>query len=166
MKGDRGDVGPTGAQGMKGDRGDVGPTGAQGMKGDKGDVGPTGAQGMKGDKGDVGPTGAQGMKGDQGEQGPTGPPGTGGTGGSGVVYIFSSDQTVSSNRFLGQGNQAVDSAGGFTSVAQVMHKNATITGLVFSTKGHMEASNMVPPTATVYTRPKNTADTVAQRLVP
>lgn len=48
---------------LKGDKGDVGATGAQGVKGDKGDVGATGAQGVqgdKGDKGDVGATGAQG----------------------------------------------------------------------------------------------------------
>src|SRR5690606_37270573 len=66
LKGDKGDVGATGAQGVKGDKGDVGATGAQGVqgyKGDKGDEGATGAQGVQGDKGDIGTTGAQGGEG-------------------------------------------------------------------------------------------------------
>lgn len=60
VKGDTGDTGAQGPQGLKGD------TGAKGDKGDKGDTGATGA---KGDKGD---TGAQGLKGDKGNPGERG----------------------------------------------------------------------------------------------
>jgi hypothetical protein len=60
LKGDTGDAGATGAQGLKGDTGDAGATGAQGLKGDTGDG--RGAQGLKGDTGDAGATGAQGLK--------------------------------------------------------------------------------------------------------
>ncbi|MCB1098558.1 MAG: tail fiber domain-containing protein [Verrucomicrobiae bacterium] len=98
-KGDPGAAGPqgiAGAPGLKGDKGDTGATGpqgiagAQGPKGDKGDagaVGPagpqgtTGAQGAKGDKGDPGPAGAtgpQGIAGQPGLKGDKGDPGVNG----------------------------------------------------------------------------------------
>ena len=50
----------------------------KGEKGDKGDTGPQGIQGETGPKGDTGDTGPQGEKGETGEQGPTGPAGADG----------------------------------------------------------------------------------------
>jgi hypothetical protein len=82
LKGDKGDTGAVGLQGIKGDKGDKGDTGAvglQGLKGDKGDKGDTGAvglQGIKGDKGDAGAVGLQGLKGDKGDKGDRGADGT------------------------------------------------------------------------------------------
>ena len=66
LKGDTGNTGLTGPQGLKGD------TGATGPQGLKGDTGATGPQGLKGDTGDIGP---QGPKGDTGDIGPQGPKG-------------------------------------------------------------------------------------------
>ncbi|MFT4925933.1 MAG: serine protease, partial [Phenylobacterium sp.] len=87
IKGDKGDLGATGAAGGKGDKGDPGATGAAGGKGDKGDPGATGAAGGKGDKGDPGATGAAGGKGDPGATGAAGGKGDkgdpGATGGKG-----------------------------------------------------------------------------------
>ncbi|EAW8357346.1 TPA: collagen-like protein [Salmonella enterica] len=86
-KGDTGEQGPQGIPGPKGDKGDTGPqgipgpkgdTGPQGLKGDtgpKGDAGPQGDTGLTGPKGDKGDTGLQGEKGDTGLQGIPGPPG-------------------------------------------------------------------------------------------
>ena len=54
-------------KGLKGDTGEVGPQGPQGLKGDTGEVGPQGPQGLKGDTGEVGPQGIQGPKGDPGK---------------------------------------------------------------------------------------------------
>lgn len=48
---------------VKGDKGDTGPVGPQGVKGD------TGATGIQGPKGDTGLTGIQGPKGDTGSPG-------------------------------------------------------------------------------------------------
>ena len=68
-KGDKGEIGLTGAKGM------AGADGAAGLKGDKGEIGLTGAQGLsgadgsagaKGDKGETGLTGAQGVSGANG----------------------------------------------------------------------------------------------------
>ena len=72
IKGEKGEIGATGARGatgprgLKGDKGDVGP---------KGDTGPKGATGAKGATGNTGPKGDQGPKGDKGDQGPEGPKG-------------------------------------------------------------------------------------------
>ena len=71
-KGDKGDPGVAGAQGDKGEKGDPGVAGAQGEKGEKGDAGLAGAKGDKGDKGDPGVAGAQGEKGDKGDRGEAG----------------------------------------------------------------------------------------------
>jgi len=72
LKGDKGDKGDIGAQGTKGDKGDKGDTGSQGTQGVKGDKGDTGAQGIQGVKGDKGDSGAQGQKGDKGDKGDIG----------------------------------------------------------------------------------------------
>ena len=72
FKGEKGDTGERGPQGLTGETGATGPkgdTGPQGAKGDKGDTGP---QGAKGDKGDTGPQGAKGDKGDTGAKGDKG----------------------------------------------------------------------------------------------
>ncbi|ECV5893762.1 hypothetical protein F2K41_10185 [Salmonella enterica subsp. enterica] len=86
-KGDTGEQGPQGIPGPKGDKGDTGPqgipgpkgdTGPRGLKGDtgpKGDAGPQGDTGLTGPKGDKGDIGLQGEKGDTGLQGIPGPPG-------------------------------------------------------------------------------------------
>ena len=77
-KGDKGDKGDTGAQGLKGDtgaqgpKGDTGAQGLQGIPGPKGDTGAQGAQGLKGDPGAQGPKGDKGEKGDPGAKGATG----------------------------------------------------------------------------------------------
>lgn len=52
--------------GLKGEKGDVGPQGPQGLKGDKGEQGVKGEQGLKGDTGPKGETGEKGAKGDAG----------------------------------------------------------------------------------------------------
>ena len=57
---------------LRGEKGDTGPQGEQGLKGD------TGAQGPQGPKGDTGAQGPQGPKGDTGAQGPQGPKGPAG----------------------------------------------------------------------------------------
>lgn len=57
---------------FKGEKGDTGPQGEQGIRGEKGDTGAQGIQGEKGEKGDKGDPGPQGEKGDTGEQGPPG----------------------------------------------------------------------------------------------
>lgn len=87
LKGDKGDRGATGAQGIKGDAGPIGPQGikgdigTQGPKGDiglrgeqgiQGPLGPTGSQGQQGIKGDIGPQGLQGVQGIKGDVGAKG----------------------------------------------------------------------------------------------
>ncbi len=93
-KGDQGEVGPQGEQGVpgpKGDTGEVGPQGEQGVpgpKGDTGDTGETGPQGLPGVKGDTGDTGAAGPQGIQGLPGPKGDTGdTGETGPQGLPGV-------------------------------------------------------------------------------
>ncbi len=84
-QGDKGGTGAQGIQGLKGDKGDTGAQGIQGLKGDKGDTGATGLQGPKGDTGATGAQGLQGDKGDTGAIGPQGPKGdTGETGATGT----------------------------------------------------------------------------------
>ncbi len=84
IKGDKGETGPQGPQGIKGEIGPQGPqgikgeTGPQGPQGIKGETGPQGPQGIKGEtgaqgaQGIQGETGAQGAQGIQGETGPQG----------------------------------------------------------------------------------------------
>ena len=80
-KGDRGETGPAGQQGLPGERGPKGDNGQPGPQGQQGERGPKGDAGAKGDRGDVGPIGPQGRqgergpKGDPGPQGPIGPQG-------------------------------------------------------------------------------------------
>ena len=80
-KGDRGETGPAGQQGLPGERGPKGDNGQPGTQGQQGERGPKGDAGAKGDRGDVGPIGPQGRqgergpKGDPGPQGPIGPQG-------------------------------------------------------------------------------------------
>ena len=62
-KGDRGETGPAGQQGIPGERG---------PKGDNGQPGPQGQQGERGDRGDVGPIGPQGQQGERGPKGDNG----------------------------------------------------------------------------------------------
>ena len=51
---------------LKGEKGDTGAQGPQGLKGEKGDTGAQGPQGLKGEKGDTGAQGPQGLKGSDG----------------------------------------------------------------------------------------------------
>ena len=81
LKGEKGDTGAQGPQGLKGEKGDTGATGPKGPKGDKGDTGAQGPQGLKGDKGDTGATGPKGPKGDKGDTGAQGPQGEKGSDG-------------------------------------------------------------------------------------
>lgn len=69
IKGEKGDTGEQGPQGLKGDTGATGPKGDTGLQGLKGDTGTTGQQEPKGDKGDTGPQGIPGPKGEPGESG-------------------------------------------------------------------------------------------------
>ena len=74
-KGDRGETGVQGPQGVAGPKGDQGIQGPRGEVGAQGPVGPAGkdgAQGLQGIQGPKGETGLTGPKGDQGIQGPTG----------------------------------------------------------------------------------------------
>jgi len=91
LKGDKGDTGAQGPQGLKGDTGATGAQGPQGLKGDTGATGATGAtgpQGIQGPQGDTGATGPQGLKGDTGATGATGAKGdTGATGPQGPQGI-------------------------------------------------------------------------------
>ena len=54
LKGEKGDTGPQGEQGIQGPKGDTGERGPQGEKGEKGDTGAQGPQGIQGPKGDTG----------------------------------------------------------------------------------------------------------------
>ena len=93
IKGEKGDIGEQGPQGipgpvgLTGPKGDKGDTGPQGIPGPKGDTGP---QGLKGDTGATGPkgdTGLQGLKGDTGVTGPQGPKGDKGDTGDGITTV-------------------------------------------------------------------------------
>lgn len=83
-KGDKGDPGPAGkdgvpgAQGPKGDKGDPGPTGPAGPQGIPGAAAAKGDPGPQGPSGPTGPAGPQGAKGDQGPAGPKGDTGQAG----------------------------------------------------------------------------------------
>jgi hypothetical protein len=74
IKGDQGDKGEPGAQGIPGDKGDKGEPGVQGIPGDKGEPGAQGIPGDKGDKGEPGESGPAGPQGPRGEKGGTVPP--------------------------------------------------------------------------------------------
>ena len=79
-------------KGPKGDPGDTGPKGEQGIQGPKGDTGltgPKGEQGIQGPKGDAGAAGPQGETGPQGEQGIQGPKGD--TGSDGKTPVRGAD---------------------------------------------------------------------------
>ena len=73
VKGQKGDTGVTGAQGITGQKGDRGETlvqtmsGPVGDKGEKGQQGLIGAAGQKGDRGYQGIAGNDGAKGDKGD---------------------------------------------------------------------------------------------------
>ncbi len=70
-KGEKGDTGEKGEQGIPGEigpKGEQGLTGERGEKGEQGPVGPKGDTGEKGEKGDPGPVGPKG------DPGPAGPP--------------------------------------------------------------------------------------------
>ena len=100
LKGEKGDTGAQGPQGLKGEKGD---TGATGPKGDKGDTGATGPKGPKGDKGDTGEQGPQGLKGDKGDTGATGPKGdTGAQGPQGLKGDKGSDGLTTAVKVNGQ----------------------------------------------------------------
>ena len=60
---------------LKGEKGDIGETGPQGIQGPKGEVGPQGEQGIQGP---IGPQGEQGIQGIQGKKGIDGKDGTNG----------------------------------------------------------------------------------------
>lgn len=63
---------------LKGEKGDKGEQGIQGLKGEKGNTGERGPQGLKGDPGERGPQGEQGIQGLPGEKGEQGVPGNDG----------------------------------------------------------------------------------------
>lgn len=71
-KGDQGDQGATGPQGLAGKQGIQGERGLTGERGVQGIQGPRGLQGIQGE---TGPHGADGARGPQGIQGPPGPRG-------------------------------------------------------------------------------------------
>ena len=94
IQGPKGDTGATGSQGIQGPKGDTGATGSQGIQGPKGDTGDTGATGLQGPKGDTGLQGIQGLKGDTGSTGLQGPKGdTGLTGPKGDTGAAGADGT-------------------------------------------------------------------------
>ena len=66
FKGEKGDTGEQGIQGVKGDMGPVGPQGYKGPKGDTGEQGPQGFVGPRGERGLQGPAGPQGERGPEG----------------------------------------------------------------------------------------------------
>lgn len=78
----KGDVGPTGPQGLIGPLGTQGLTGPQGLTGSQGNTGVQGFTGAQGFTGSQGITGSQGATGSTGAQGFTGPTGTQGDAGS------------------------------------------------------------------------------------
>ena len=72
LKGEKGDTGSQGLQGLKGDRGIQGEQGLQGIQGDRGIQGEQGLQGIQGDRGIQGEQGLQGIQGDKGADGADG----------------------------------------------------------------------------------------------
>ena len=87
-RGEKGDNGNPGTQGMpgtrgeKGNNGNLGPKGMPGTRGEKGNngnLGPKGMPGTRGEKGNNGNLGPKGMPGTRGEKGNSGNPGTNGT---------------------------------------------------------------------------------------
>ena len=84
IQGIAGPVGPPGQQGiagpvgLKGDTGFQGPEGPPSEKGTKGEPGSTGQKGNPGDKGIKGNVGYTGFKGEKGKEGVVGPPGPSG----------------------------------------------------------------------------------------
>ena len=100
LKGEKGDTGAQGPQGLKGEKGDTGATGPKGPKGDKGDTGEQGPQGLKGEKGDTGATGPKGDKGDTGATGPKGDKGD--TGAQGPQGEKGSDGLTTAVKVNGQ----------------------------------------------------------------
>jgi len=85
LKGDRGNIGNTGAKGNTGSQGPTGatgPSGSNGRIGVDGDTGATGAQGPQGNTGSTGSQGPQGNTGATGSQGPVGNTGAKGNTGS------------------------------------------------------------------------------------
>jgi hypothetical protein len=91
----------------------------------------TGAKGEDGDKGPVGDTGP-GPKGEKGDKctGPTGPKGFIQPGQDRLLITLSSDQTVSSPKFIGLGSQAGD----FDDVGLPVPTSGTFTTMVLSIK--------------------------------
>ena len=86
-KGDKGEDGERGPQGLTGPQGQRGETGQQGLQGIQGPIGPQGDTGPRGPDGLQGPIGPQGLqgergqdgqKGERGEQGPIGQTGPAG----------------------------------------------------------------------------------------
>jgi hypothetical protein len=72
LKGDKGDTGQAGAQGIQGDKGDTGQAGAQGINGQDGINGKDGQNGITGKNGINGLNGTNGQKGKNGKQGTRG----------------------------------------------------------------------------------------------
>jgi hypothetical protein len=69
LKGEPGEVGPTGPPG---ETGPAGPQGEPGKDGERGEPGPQGPQGERGPQGEAGPVGARGPVGPAGPEGPQG----------------------------------------------------------------------------------------------
>lgn len=86
-------TGPRGPQGIQGPKGFTGPQGLTGPQGPQGPIGLTGSQGLQGEMGPQGLQGEQGIKGDKGDTGPQGPIGL-----SPYLYVGSFfDTTIQKN---------------------------------------------------------------------
>ena len=120
-----------GHKGDKGDKGDTGEKGDRGEKGPKGDTGPKGDQGNEGDRGDKGDQGDKGDKGDKGD-----------VGDASNIIVFSTQQTINRNNFIGQGT----TSNKFINNTVVIPKNGIAVKLTFSIR---ELANSNSFTATL-----------------
>ena len=155
LKGDKGDVGPQGEVGPKGDTGAKGATGSRGATGAKGDTGPKGDKGDPGAKGATGSRGATGAKGDtgpKGDKGDPGPKGDMGPAGTGVTNDGYRTRTAES--------PATDYPDGIS----ISYQNQTADnwGSLFTEAGLSDTSSYV----TVYTvKPYMHGDANARQIV-
>lgn len=90
LKGEKGDIGETGPQGIQGPKGEVGPQGKQGIQGPIGPQGEQGIQGIQGEKGIDGKNGKDGTNGKDGINGTNGKDGK--TPVKGIDYFTETDK--------------------------------------------------------------------------
>ena len=127
-----------GEKGEKGEQGEKGDMGDDGEKGDRGERGETGERGERGEKGDKGDRGEKGNKGDLGMTGLTGASGI-----NNLMFLFSTDQSVSNKDFIGLGT----SSSNILRNTVISPVNCTITNIAFSIR---QLSNATSYTATIY----------------